>query len=102
VSFSLQWQMTAAPDVTQLKLRDATQGYAGEFWQSESAGAATLEWSASEAGFSFVSDPAATSSSYFAELGHERNGVFFPQGTAGALSARSAARYSRVPHGVTR
>jgi hypothetical protein len=28
-------------------------------------------------GFRFVSDPASTSVSHFAEIGHERNGVFF-------------------------
>jgi hypothetical protein len=96
VSFSLHWNIQAAPDVTQLTIRDPAQGYAGEFWQSEAAGAATLEWSGSEAGFRFVSDPAATSSSYFAELGHERNGVFFPQGRAAALTARGAGPYARV------
>lgn len=94
--------MMSAPDVTQFKVRDPAQGYAGQFWQSESAGAATLEWSASEAGFSFVSDPAATSSSYFAALGRERNGLFFPQGKAAALTARGAKRYARVPRGATR
>jgi hypothetical protein len=85
--------MLQAPDLQTLKIRDATQGYAGEFWQSEAPGAATLEWSAIEAGFSFVSDPASTSSSYFAELGHERNGVFFPQGVrAQSTPARKYAR----------
>jgi hypothetical protein len=99
VSFDLHWQMLAAPDVTHFKVRDAAQGFAGEFWESETAGAATLAWSASEAGFAFASDPAATSSSYFAELGHERNGVFFPQGSA--LTARRAVTYARVPKGLT-
>jgi hypothetical protein len=36
-----------------------------------------IEWSATKQGFSFVSDPATTSVSDFAELGSERNGVFF-------------------------
>jgi hypothetical protein len=37
---------------------------------------ATLDWSASnESGFGFQSDPLA---SHFAEIGKERNGVFFP------------------------
>jgi hypothetical protein len=79
-SFRVQWQLLGAPGGQQIKVRDAEQGYAGTFWQSTQAGAAFLEWSAAEAGFAFVSDGAASSSSYFAQLGHERNGVFFPQG----------------------
>lgn len=38
---------------------------------------ATIRWSASEKDFQFVSDPAETSTTVFAEIGHERNGVFF-------------------------
>jgi hypothetical protein len=38
---------------------------------------ATIEWSSQQAGFSFQSDPASTSVSEYAILGHERNGVFF-------------------------
>lgn len=38
---------------------------------------ATIEWSAHESGFKFVSDPANTSTTVFAEIGSERNGVFF-------------------------
>jgi hypothetical protein len=37
---------------------------------------ATVEWSATEAGFAFQSDPADTSTKNFAILGRERNGVF--------------------------
>lgn len=39
---------------------------------------ATIEWSATQEGFEFVSDPADTSITHFAEIGKERNGVFFP------------------------
>jgi hypothetical protein len=39
-----------------------------------------MEWTATVGDYTFVSDPLATSSSTFAEIGHERNGVFFPQG----------------------
>jgi len=38
---------------------------------------AVIEWRAEESGFKFVSDPANTSKSLFAEIGRERNGVFF-------------------------
>jgi hypothetical protein len=41
---------------------------------------ATIEWSATEEGFAFESDPAETSTNVFSLIGHERNGVFFPQG----------------------
>jgi hypothetical protein len=37
---------------------------------------AMIAWSAEEAGFSFSSDPAHTSTANFAILGHERSGVF--------------------------
>ncbi len=38
---------------------------------------ATMALSASTQGFTFVSDPADTSTTIFAEIGSERNGVFF-------------------------
>ena len=37
---------------------------------------ATIEWSATEAGFAFKSDPAMTSTNNFAVVGREGNGVF--------------------------
>jgi hypothetical protein len=52
-------------------------GFAGEFVRN----IAQMEWSATLGGFHFVSDPLGTSSSAFAEIGHERNGVFFPLGS---------------------
>ena len=38
---------------------------------------ATMQWSAREEDFTFVSDPEETSTTVFAEIGRERNGVFF-------------------------
>ena len=76
-SFQLQWHLLDVTDRTRTKVRDATQDFAGKFWSSTSSGAATLEWSATSGGFTFTSDAAATSHSYVAVLGHERNGVFF-------------------------
>jgi hypothetical protein len=38
---------------------------------------ATMAWSARTSSFTFVSDPESTSTSVFAEIGKERNGVFF-------------------------
>lgn len=37
---------------------------------------ATMSWTATTGGTTFQSDAASTSQSVFAELGHERNGVF--------------------------
>ena len=54
-----------------VKIRNSDTGFAGEYIHNT----ATLTWSASESGFSFTSDPL---DSDFAEIGHERNGVFFP------------------------
>ena len=49
-------------------------GFAGEFVR----GVAQMAWTATVGDLMFASDPLATSSSDFAEIGHERNGVFFP------------------------
>jgi len=49
-------------------------GFAGEFIRNS----AQMEWTATVGNYQFVSDPLSTSSSSFAEIGHERNGVFFP------------------------
>jgi len=49
-------------------------GFAGTFIRNT----AQMEWTATVGEFTFVSAPLATSSSSFAELGYERNGIFFP------------------------
>jgi len=48
-------------------------GFGGEFVRN----GAQMEWTATAGDYEFVSDPLATSSSSFAEIGHERNGMFF-------------------------
>lgn len=70
VSFDVQWSGKGS----QSQLRNAAQGFRGEFVETLQA---TIAWSAQESGFSFVSDPAETSHTEFAELGREDNGVFF-------------------------
>jgi hypothetical protein len=50
---------------------------AGEMEGQFIRNAATMEWSATNEKYTFVSHPASTSSSSFAEIGFERNGVFF-------------------------
>jgi hypothetical protein len=70
VSYDLEWSGV----LQRSQVRDDTQGYAGQFLQTN----ATINWTASNAnGFHFTSD-AAGQSTAFAQLGHERNGVFFP------------------------
>jgi hypothetical protein len=49
-------------------------GFAGTFIRNK----AQMEWSATVGDYTFVSEPLATSFSSFAEIGHERNGIFFP------------------------
>jgi hypothetical protein len=49
-------------------------GLTGEFVRN----AAQMEWTAVVGDLTFVSDPLATSSSSFAQIGHERTGSFFP------------------------
>jgi hypothetical protein len=48
-------------------------GFSGDFVRNS----AQLEWTATVGDLVFASDPLATSSSSFAEIGQERNGVFF-------------------------
>jgi len=48
-------------------------GFGGEFIRN----GAQMEWTATAGDYQFVSAPLATSSSSFAEIGHERNGMFF-------------------------
>ncbi|HET6933088.1 MAG TPA: hypothetical protein VFI45_22375 [Candidatus Acidoferrum sp.] len=71
VSFAVQW----ATGMKHFKVRDEATGMAGEFIRNT----ATMAWSVESAGQTYVSGPAETSSSVSAQIGHERNGVFFPQ-----------------------
>ena len=69
VSYRIHWH-----GVNQrVNVHDATNGFQGTYIEDS----ATVEWSGSEAGFTFVSDPADTSITEFAEIGREKNGVFF-------------------------
>jgi hypothetical protein len=70
VSFDIHWSgpITSRGKVT-------TKGSAGELAMCK----ATMTWSArNSAGFKFVSDPSGTTS-FFAQLGHVRNGVFLEE-----------------------
>jgi hypothetical protein len=69
VSFDVQWH-----DIQSRYNESSSEfGLAGEFVVTN----ATIEWSSVQEGFSFQSDPASTSKTDYAIVGHERNGVFF-------------------------
>jgi hypothetical protein len=66
VSFDIIWSGVDE----RIKIRNESTDFGGQFIRNS----ATMTWSATESGFSFTSDP---DDSHFAEIGHERNGVFF-------------------------
>ena len=73
VSFRVEW--SGVNERVKIRNTDSVYGgFAGEFVRNS----ARMEWTARVGDLSFVSDPIGTSSSGFAELGHERNGMFFP------------------------
>ena len=71
VSFDVRWRGRIAKN--RFRNAAADQQFKGRFIQTN----ATVEWSAEEDGFEFHSDPASTSTAVYAEVGKERNGVFF-------------------------
>ena len=71
VSFDCRWSNPIAR--RQFRNAAADQQFTGSFTQTH----ATIEWSAEEQGFEFQSDRASTSTAVYAEVGEERNGVFF-------------------------
>jgi hypothetical protein len=72
VSFTVRWQGVTRRE----NVKNAADGHGGEFV----FGAAQMAWQGTAGDYVFQSDPLATSSSSFAVLGHERNGVFFHGG----------------------
>jgi hypothetical protein len=92
VSIDVVW---SGPVTRRVNVKDAADGFAGTFAENQ----ATVTWSAqSDSGFSFVSDVGSFATSvpetpgvngvtaplnFFAEVGHERNGAFFPAGSKG-------------------
>jgi hypothetical protein len=68
VALDVRWQATGKP----VPLRAVNQ-FRGEFLHAS----ATIAWSAQRSDFQFVSDSAETSTTVFAAIGRERNGVFF-------------------------
>jgi hypothetical protein len=73
VSFKVVW--SGVDERLNIKNTDPVYGgFAGEFVRNS----AQMEWSAAVGDYTFVSDAIVTSSSSFAEIGHERNGSFLP------------------------
>ena len=73
VSFKVEWNGVQQ----RVNIRNTDPvfgGFAGEFVRN----AAQMQWTAKIGDFVFESDPLGLSSSSFAEIGQERNGVFFP------------------------
>jgi len=71
VSFDVRWSGVDQ----RLNIKDAAAGFGGEFVR----GRAQMSWSALIGDYAYQSDPLESSSSDFASLGTERNGVFFPR-----------------------
>jgi hypothetical protein len=70
-SFDVQW----STKLNQVQVQDTGQGFRGEFIEIVNA---TINFSAEESAFTFVSE-AAGQNTVFAEIGREHNGVFFSQ-----------------------
>jgi hypothetical protein len=110
VSFDIVWN---GPVTRQVNVQDTANDFAGEFKENQ----ATVTWSAkSSSGFSFTSNPGNFSTSlpevpgvngvtaplnFFAQVGHERNGIFFSGGGGAAAPPRSPTREgSAIPQFV--
>jgi hypothetical protein len=74
VSFTVEWSGLDQ----RLKIRNTDPPGDGGGWAGEIIrNVARMEWSGTVGNVSYESDPLATSGSFFAEIGRERNGVFF-------------------------
>jgi hypothetical protein len=69
VSFHVRWHGVK----DRVHVRDKQNEFVGDFIEDT----ATCRWSAETEKFKFVSAPANTSTTVFAQIGRERNGVFF-------------------------
>ena len=70
-SFEVRWHDKIG--TRQIINGNVDQQFRGAFTQTR----AQVEWSARKKGFEFRSDPASTSKVVYAEVGEERNGIFF-------------------------
>jgi hypothetical protein len=72
VSFDIGWSGV----VTQAEVTNQAEQFTGQFIET----IATIKWSASQAGFDFVSEDPNPARNFYSVIGHERNGVFFHPG----------------------
>ena len=70
---SVSWDLRFSGVTSRRKIRNTEVGFAGEFVET----GAHIDWSMSEPGFTFHTDPGGQTV-IAAFLGHERNGSFFP------------------------
>lgn len=68
-SFTMTWRGA----LKSYQNNNPAETFKGDFIQTNG----TLQWSASQEGFQFVSDPAATSDNDIAIIGMEQNGIYF-------------------------
>jgi hypothetical protein len=87
VSYNVRWSGVT----NRITLLDEKERFTADLIEN----AATIDWSARQEGFSFTSDPAATSHSAYAAIGRERNGVFFT--TPAAAPAPAVAPAAPAP-----
>ena len=69
VSFDIEWRDV----ISQAKVTNEAANFTGHFIET----IATIRWSASQAGFSFLSEAPNPSRNVYSVIGHERNGFFF-------------------------
>ena len=69
VAFEMHWDTAGR----RRRARDRENRFVFDFREADSK----IWWKAVQRGVTYESDPASTSSTVFAALGHERNGVFF-------------------------
>ena len=69
VSFDIEWSGVVAWEQVTNEMQDFT----GQFVET----AATINWSANQAGFLFVSEKPNPARNFYSVIGHERNGFFF-------------------------
>jgi hypothetical protein len=69
VSFDIEWSGA----IEQAIVTNEDQDFTGQYVRT----GATIQWSSSQSGFQFLSEPANPSRNLYSVIGHERNGVFF-------------------------
>jgi hypothetical protein len=69
VSFDVQWSGV----VSRAKVTNLASNFTGKFIET----IATIKWSASQAGFDFVSEDPNPARNVYSVIGRERNGVYF-------------------------